>query len=127
MRKRVWKPLDVGGLRLYEVGMYFNQHPEWNKKMIVAAKKPTHASFIVEEIYKDTEFIEKPYFIGTALNILIPASWWEEGTPEMDYLILLQEIQNAITFETEEQAKASPYGLPIELVQKIKRCVSSKS
>lgn len=33
---------------------------------------------------------------------------------------LLLEIENAITFDTEEQAKASPYGLPSALMQKIR-------
>lgn len=80
--KRVWKPLDVGGLRLYMVRICFNQHPEWDKDMIVAAKKPSHARDIVEEIYKDTPFIEQPYFIGFAFNVLMPESWWVDGVPK---------------------------------------------
>jgi len=38
--KRVNKPLDVGGLRLYQVRMTFAQHPEWNDVHIVAAHTP---------------------------------------------------------------------------------------
>ncbi len=42
--KRYWKLLDVGRLRLYQIEMKFMNHPEWNKTLIIAAKKPSHAA-----------------------------------------------------------------------------------
>jgi len=124
--KRVWKPLYIGGYRLYKVTMCFTKNEDWNRDMIVAAKSPSHATRIVEDIYKEVEWTERPYFRGEAFNVLIPESWWIDGTPEGDYLLLLQEIQSAITFETEEEAKESPYGLPFELSKRIEDCISRR-
>lgn len=77
--KRIWKPLSVGGLRLYQVEMKFRLHPEWNKTLIVAARKPSHATRLIEDIYRNAEWEEEPHFFGSALNIYQPESWWEEG------------------------------------------------
>ena len=79
--RREWKPLDVGGLRLYEVRVYFTNHPQWNEHHVIAAKSPTHAAEIYERIHKDTHWIEKPYIKGYALNVLQPSDWWDEGVP----------------------------------------------
>lgn len=53
--------------------------------------------------------------------------WWvkaQDYQAERDHLRdalnLLREVQDAITFETDEQAKSSPYGLPVKLAQKIR-------
>lgn len=79
--ERVWKPLSVGGLRLYQVEMKFMNHPEWNKTLIVAAKKPSHAKQIIVDIYQDAMWEEAPHFFGSALNIYMPNTWWEDGIP----------------------------------------------
>lgn len=80
--KRVWKPLSVGGLRLYQVEMKFRLHPEWNKTLIVAARKPLHAKQLVEDIHQNTEWMEEPpHFFASALNIYQPKSWWDDGIP----------------------------------------------
>ena len=80
--ERSWKPLSVGGLRLYQVNMNFHKHPEWNKILIVAARKPSHAVRLIEDIYKNTEWMDgEPHFFGSALNIYMPKSWWDDGIP----------------------------------------------
>lgn len=81
MIKYAWKPLDVGGLRLYKVTMKFHSHPEWNETSIVAAESPTHAREIIKKLYAGSKWGEAPYFDGTALNIYMPAEWWENGVP----------------------------------------------
>jgi hypothetical protein len=79
--RRVWKPLDVGGLRLYEVRVYFANHPQWNERHVVAAKSPMHAADIYKRIHSDAVWIEEPYIKGFALNINMPADWWDKGAP----------------------------------------------
>ena len=80
--KRVWKPLSVGRLRIYQVEMKFMNHPEWNKTLIVVARKPSHATKLVQDIYQNTEWMEEePHFFGSALNVYMPKSWWDEGVP----------------------------------------------
>jgi hypothetical protein len=80
--KRTWKPLDVNGLRLYRVEMWFANHPQWNKQLIVAAKSPRHAAALVEQSYVGTEWMEEPVIKGHALNVFQPLSWdgcvWSE-------------------------------------------------
>jgi hypothetical protein len=75
--KRVWKPLDIGvGLRLYRVRMHFCERPSWDKDFIVVASSPSHAARLMEDMHKDTEWIDKlkPDFKGYALNIYRPAN-----------------------------------------------------
>lgn len=43
---------------------------------------------------------------------------------EEDLIALLNQIASAITFENEEQAKQSPYGLPKDLAEKIDGWIS---
>jgi hypothetical protein len=79
---RVWKPLDVGGLRLYEVRVIFINHPQWNQSHIVAACSPTNAALIYERCVAGAIWEEEPHFSGHALNISMPADWWEKGAPD---------------------------------------------
>lgn len=79
--KRVWKPLDVGGLRLYKVIVYFVNHPQWSKAEIVAATSPTHAADIYRHIHRDTVWVEEPFIEGMALSVNIPEDWHTEGVP----------------------------------------------
>lgn len=79
--KRTWKPLDVGGLRLYEViasrprtdqpGRFVTKH------FIVAGDSPSHAAELVKKCGYDGEWS----ILGRALNVLIPEAWWNEGAP----------------------------------------------
>ena len=75
--KRVWKPLDINGLRLYRVDIRFHNHSSWNMVNIVAAKSPSQARKLIEDIYQDSEWIEQPIITSKPLNVLQPASWWE--------------------------------------------------
>lgn len=75
--KRVWKPLDVNGMRLYRVKQGFVNHPEWDREFIVAGNSPTHAAELIKQVYKDAEFMAEPYYQGYALNVYQPAEWRE--------------------------------------------------
>lgn len=75
--KRVWKPIDINGLRLYRVKQMFPGHPDWDKILIVAAKSPTNARQLVEAAYAATEWIVEPVYASGALNVYQPASWTE--------------------------------------------------
>jgi hypothetical protein len=72
-----WKPLDVNRLRLYQVKMTFQGHPEWDLVKIVAARSPRHALSLIEEAYKDAEWVVKPLLWAGALNIYQPVEWTE--------------------------------------------------
>lgn len=76
MTKRVWKPLDINGLRLYQVRYFFLAHPAWDEVAIVAATSPTHARRLIEEMHAETEWIEKPMLRASALNVYMPESWF---------------------------------------------------
>jgi len=79
--KRVWKPLDVGGLRLYRVVVH-RVNIDWSKELIVAAKRPMHAAELVEKCgYNPREYIIMAY----PLNILMPETWWIDGIPKSKY------------------------------------------
>lgn len=83
LKTRCWKPLGVGGLRLYKVSAYYPPTRErvksFTNEYIVAAKSPTHAANLVSECYKDCE--PKPIIDGHALTVLQPKEWWENGVP----------------------------------------------
>lgn len=70
-----WLPIDVNGLRLYQVTIYFPTHPQWNEVRIVAAKTPRHAQRIIEDIHMDTTWIEQPIFTGSRLDVYQPKEW----------------------------------------------------
>jgi hypothetical protein len=84
--KRVWKPLDAGGLRLYEVlrvMLWKDGHTD-TVKTLVMAKSPKQASALMEEIYKGAEWhpnMASVSFVGRAIYVLIPEAWWQDGIP----------------------------------------------
>ncbi len=80
---RVWKPIDVGGLRLYAVTVSFPQGSHYTRQSrsyTVAAKSPRDAADRVRMCYEGCE--ANAYFHGAALDILQPESWWNDGIPE---------------------------------------------
>ena len=79
--RRTWKPLDVGGYRLYEVIEAFAGHDEWNHKYIVVADSPSQAAELVKKQCEGANYKVDPYYYGKALQILQPADWHENGTP----------------------------------------------
>ena len=81
MTKRVWKPLDVGGHRLYEVKMMFPECPQNNVSFVVVADSPTQARKMIEEIDRDSIHSSEPFYLGMPLNILMPADWLKRGVP----------------------------------------------
>jgi len=76
--KRVWKPLDHKGLRLYEVNLRFLGHPERDFHLVVAAQSPRQAAKLIEEQYKDAQWIDNrpPYISGQALSVYQPEEDW---------------------------------------------------
>lgn len=83
--KRVWKPLDVGGLRLYEVLRVFSSSKiKRTDHYVVAATCPAHAAQLIEQVYKDTEYLPEfgqPFIAARRLACYIPESWWIDGVP----------------------------------------------
>jgi hypothetical protein len=97
--KRTWKPIDLGGLRLYEVHLYWypklKENPTqidlWKAQngkretYIVVASKPSKAAEIIENIYKESydnnPNISHWHVKGYALNILQPEDWKQNGVP----------------------------------------------
>jgi hypothetical protein len=78
MRKqRIWRPLDVNGLRLYKVTLYFHNHPLWNETLIVAAKSPSEARRLIEKAHDETVWVETPIVTGEALVVYQPKEWTE--------------------------------------------------
>lgn len=77
--KRVWKPLDVKGLRLYKVKMEFARHPEWNRSMIVAAQSPGQAARMIKRTHEGIQWLDNdiPTFQGYALTVYQPREWIE--------------------------------------------------
>lgn len=80
--KRDWKPLDVGGMRLYRVQVSFPGKPQWNSSHVVAADSPSQAAKLYEQCLKGAAWEVEPIITGHALNILMPADWWERGAPD---------------------------------------------
>jgi len=87
-RKRVWKPLDVGGLRLYKVKRRLLWKPDNSnhvEQFIVLAKKPSHAAKLIQGIFqeadKENKYIQNITYMGYALEVLMPRSWWNDGIP----------------------------------------------
>ena len=83
-RGRAWKPIDVGGLRLYRVAADYPGHPKWNRDYIVAALSPRDAVHRVRLCYPEGPGTPQMDLMGFALNVLQPADWWTNGIPEPD-------------------------------------------
>jgi hypothetical protein len=89
MMKRVWKPIGVGGLRLYQVVLHYQvkgRQKEYRQYYIVAADSPRDAAKLVEDIKKEAMDgngeIVYWHVRGEALNVLQPAEWWDHGVPD---------------------------------------------
>lgn len=88
---RVWKPLDVGGLRLYMVVVDVYQaipgdasrYPKQRYELVVAAKSPRDAASLVEPLYPEsTRRADEQWIIrGQAMTVYQPADWWTDGIP----------------------------------------------
>lgn len=77
--KRVLKPLDINGLRLYRVRVSFEGHPEHGYAIIVASTSPSSARKIVERMDKGISWGDTPpTYTGLPLNVLQPDSWQED-------------------------------------------------
>jgi len=86
--KRVWKPLDCGGKRLYSVTLqYFSKEDGkqcyGNKEapLLVMANSPRGAAGLVHKIYNSSESPIRIECYGHATTVLMPESWWQEGIP----------------------------------------------
>jgi len=87
--KRVWKPLDVANLRLYEVRIEVFSSGKMcgmnarDKFMFVLAHSPSHAAKLVSNIYNRSGKEVGLHYecFGKAVNILMPESWWDDGVP----------------------------------------------
>jgi len=81
MNKRAWKPLDVDGLRLYEVQVYptpFNPQKHQISRFLVMADSPRDAARLVEDGgYEPREWI----VTGRPITVLMPEEWWTDGVP----------------------------------------------
>ncbi len=75
--KRVWKPLYVNGLRLYQVNVRFQGHRDWNYSHVVAARSPSHAAELLKKMDEGSVFEVQPTYKGTAFAVLQPAEWTE--------------------------------------------------
>lgn len=76
--KRVWKPLDVDGLRLYKVLASFYGADQMRTEVvtyIIAATSPAAAREIAEKCYRDCR--PQPSFRAEPLNVNQPVDWWE--------------------------------------------------
>ena len=90
--KRVWKPLDVGGYRLYKVTVkYYTRegrdlHQAYD--YLVIASRPKHAASLLQHISDDADD-GGPIRVeckGEAVQVLMPKSWREHGIPsELTY------------------------------------------
>jgi len=94
---RIWKPLDVGGKRLYKVTLqYYTKdkglrvYGNHEDPLLVFADSPRDAAAVVGKIYNSHESRIRVECYGHAVNVLMPESWWIEGIPEAVALLALQ-------------------------------------
>lgn len=86
--KRVWKPLDVGMKRLYSVTLeYFTKegkraYGNTEPPKLVMADSPSNATEIMDRLYNPPGQEIRAECYGKAVNVCMPKSWWEDGTPE---------------------------------------------
>lgn len=81
--KRVWKPLDVGGKRLYTVSTrWIILGIEYQlEDCFVLANSPSSAAELIHNIHRGTRSDGVLNCIGHPLDVLMPKSWWDEGIP----------------------------------------------
>lgn len=87
----VWKPLDMGGFRLYKVILHRYLKGQQRAKRdhyTVAASSPSQAAKIIEQRLKVSldanPAISHWHVTGHALDVLQPRHWYEEGVPCLD-------------------------------------------
>lgn len=76
--KRVWKPLDVDGLRLYKVEGSFYGIDHMRTELVtyvIAATSPTIAREIAQACYAGCR--PQPSFVAKPLHVSQPVDWWE--------------------------------------------------
>ncbi|MBA4136547.1 MAG: hypothetical protein C0518_04445 [Opitutus sp.] len=76
-----WKPIGVGGFRLYEVLVTFEQFGHKERKIAVG-HSPSDAAARVLESYRGRLDFDDIHTRGFALDVLQPVSWWNEDVPE---------------------------------------------
>ena len=86
--KRIWKPLDVGGKRLYAVRLeYFAKDTGYRvfgnveSPLLVMANSPRAAARLVHKIYNLADSPIRTECYGKATTVLMPESWWQDGIP----------------------------------------------
>jgi hypothetical protein len=75
--KRVWKPIDLNGLRLYKVRITFPNHPLWNQEKVVAARSAASDGDLIRQTNAETIWREEPDIKGFALMVYQPEKWTE--------------------------------------------------
>jgi hypothetical protein len=107
LSKRVWKPLDFAGLRLYRVVLSytlknFNPPRTTTKHYIVAATRPREAASLVEdevrESYEGNSDIAYWNVAGYPVEVLQPIEWTENGISILNegWLARILELEAAI-------------------------------
>jgi hypothetical protein len=84
IRPRVWKPLDVGGKRLYEVVEIWPRadgREHRNRSLVVATSPSAAVEAFARHVYRDIPEQDRPIVFANAINVLMPKSWWEDGVP----------------------------------------------
>jgi hypothetical protein len=85
LRPRVWKPLDVGGKRLYEVVEIWpradGRSEHRNRSLVIATSPSAAVEVFARHVYRDIPEQDRPIILGKAINVLMPKSWWEDGVP----------------------------------------------
>lgn len=85
--KRIWKPLDVRGMRLFRVMRTIR----WKGRkfeydtFLVMSQSPSAAANLLQGTYPkedwDPSIIDISY-IGHAVNIYMPEAWWMKGASD---------------------------------------------
>lgn len=87
MIRRVWKPLDCGGKRLYSVTHQYytgdGRQAYGNSEVpqLVMADSPRNAASLIHAIYNQPGQSLRVECRGHAVKILMPESWWIDGIP----------------------------------------------
>ena len=79
--KRVWKPLDYMGLRLYEVRIGWENMGHIMRR-IVAAKSPSHAARIIRAVFVGSDSEHVPNITANPLSVNQPEEWFNQEPAE---------------------------------------------
>ncbi len=107
--KRVWKPLDVGGKRLYAVKLeHFNKetgqraYGNLEPPLLVLADSPRGAAKLVHDIYNYPETPIRTECHGKAVKVFMPESWWNDGVPSEAENTLITELKEALEADSSD-------------------------